>query len=227
MSSITTLLNELLISIFLASPTAHDALRLSGTNRLFRAIFLDHETLIVECILRPQIPAFDDAAALAIAETTFLDIKGPTSLSPDGPLLPLRCCIPRLLRNAELASSACAESAANPYPSNYFGDGQEFLPPVPATYYFIRQMVLAYNLHHRRDALYARLRTAPTEWINHQNQLVSFLVCDSDAVASPAELFTADRWEFAAELITAAHQDRRQPNGNWLEKSIREYTIYT
>jgi hypothetical protein len=107
----------------------------------------------MEGILRSQIPAFDDAAALAIAETSFLDIKGPTSLSPNGPLLSLRYCIPRLLRNAELASSACAESAAHPYPANYFGDGQEFLTPVPATYYFTRQMVLAYDHRHLREAM--------------------------------------------------------------------------
>jgi hypothetical protein len=114
--TILSLSNELLISIFIASPTVHDALRLSGTSRLFRAIFLEHETLIMEGILRPQIFGFEDAAALAIAETSFLDIKGPTGLSPDGLQLPLRFCIPRLLRNAELASSACAECAAHPEP---------------------------------------------------------------------------------------------------------------
>jgi hypothetical protein len=52
--TILSLSNELLINIFLASPTLHDALQLSGTSRLFRAIFLKHESLIMEGILRPQ-----------------------------------------------------------------------------------------------------------------------------------------------------------------------------
>jgi hypothetical protein len=153
---------------------------LSGASHLFHVIFLELETLIMEGILRPQMSSFDDAAALAIAETSFLDIKGPTSLSPDGPLLPLRFCIPRLLRNAELVSSACAESAAHPYPVNYFGDGQELSTPVLSTHYFIQQIVLAHDCPKLRDAMFARLRTAPTERINHQEQVVSFLVCDSD-----------------------------------------------
>lgn len=88
MSSIATLSNELLINIFLASPTVYDALRLSGTSRLFRAIFLEQETLTMEGILRPQIPAFDDAAALAMTETHLLDKEVSASLSPEGhPLL--------------------------------------------------------------------------------------------------------------------------------------------
>jgi hypothetical protein len=93
--------------------------------------------------------------------------------------------------------------------------------------------------------MYARLRTAPTELINRQNQLVSFLVCDSDwtyqhqhrilqisdectsddITAYPGELFTTDRWGFAAECITACHQDRKQGTSNWLETSIRDYSI--
>jgi hypothetical protein len=238
MPGILSLSNELIINVFLASPRIHNALRLSNTSRLFRAIFLEHEALIMEGILRPQIPSFDDAAVLAITETLLWDIKGPMSMSSDAPLLPLRFRIPRLLRNAKLASSTCAESAAHPLLAKYFGDGGDVLTPVPATYYFIRQVLLAYDFRHLRDPLYRRLRTAPVEWINRQNQLVSFLFYDAnlayqfrhrihstlgDITEYPGKRFTTDRWIFAVEVITSAQLDRRQPTGNLLELSIREY----
>jgi len=241
---ILSLSNELLVGIFLASPTVHDALRLSGTIRLLHDIFIEHETLIMEGILRPQIPAFDDAAALAVTETSFLDIKGPTSLSPDGPLLPLRYCIPRLLRNAELASSACAECAADRNSTeNKYGMDQDHLIPLLESYYFIRQMVLAYDFRQLRDPLYARLRTASTEWINERNKLLVFLVYEADWIyqhrhriraipdewtaddikAYPGELFTKNNWEFADNLITDASMDREYP-GSALEMAIWAYS---
>lgn len=109
--AILSLSNELIINVFLTSPMVYNALRFSGANQLFRDIFIEHETLIIERVLHRQIPAYDDATALAITETRLLDNEMLTNLSPRG-RLPLRFCIPGLLRNAELASSACAECAA-------------------------------------------------------------------------------------------------------------------
>ena len=244
--TILSLSNELLISIFIASPTVHDALRLSGTSRLFRAIFLEYETLIMEGILRPQIFGFEDAPALAIAETSFLDIKGPTGLSPDGPQLPLRFCIPRLLRNAELASSACAECAAHPEPDvDPYERGQKHLTPLPDSYYFIRLMVLAYDFRQLRGPLYTRLRTAPAEWIHHRDKLITFLIYVSKITcqhrhcihsnpswgtaeevkeyARSMELFIYHNWEYANDIIADANTDCERP-GNELEKTIRAYS---
>ena len=107
-------------------------------------------------------------------------------------------------------------------------------------------MVLAYDHRQLRETLNERLRTAPTEWISSQNQLVCFLVFDAewtyqhqhkilfvpdewtanDIRAYRGELFTTTRWEFAAELIVDADLDRKQPTGNQLEKTIGAYTLY-
>jgi hypothetical protein len=220
MPGILSLSNELIISIFLASPTVHDALRLSGTSRLFRAIFIEHETLIMEGILRSQIPAYDDASTLAITETRLLDKEVLTNLSSDGHL-PLRFCIPRLLRNAELASSACADCALWKWPQWFHRRSDPLPRSSPASYYFIRQAVLAYDHGHLRQPLYQTLRTAPQEWTGRQNEFVEYLNAyadldvkhkhgimmvddDWDPEDCLREILNHDKWEYAAEIIKAA-----------------------
>jgi hypothetical protein len=239
MPGILSLPNELIINIFLASPAVHDALRLSGASRLFRAIFIEHEILIVEGILRPQIPAFDDASTLAVTETRLLDKEVLTNLSSNGHL-PLRFCILRLLRNAELASSACADCASWKWPEwSHRRRRSDPLPrSSPASYYFIRQAVLAYDHGHLRHSLYRKLRTAPQEWTERQHEFVEYLNAyadlevkhkhgiimeddDWDPEDCLREILNHDKWEYAAEVIKAALSDHLHGCTRYLEEELR------
>jgi hypothetical protein len=238
--TILSLSNELLINIFLASPTVHDALQLSGTSRLFRAIFLGHETLVMDGILRPQIPAFDDAAALAITETRLLDKQILASLSSDDHL-PLRFCIPRLLRNAELASSACADCASWKWPEWFHRRSDPLPRSSPASYYFIQQVVLAYEYGQLRELLYQKLRTAPHEWTERQNEFAAYLTAyaeleekhkhgiimiddDWDPEDCLREILNHDKWEWAAEVIKAAAADNLHGCNRYLEEELRYWS---
>ena len=240
MPGILSLSNELIISTFIASPTVHDALRLSGTSRLFRAIFIEHETVVMEGVLRPQIPAYDDASTLAIIETRLLDKQVLTNLSSDGHL-PLRFCIPRLLRNAELAFSACGDCASWRWPE-WFSRRFDPLPrSSPASYYFIRQPILAYDHGHLRQSLYQKLRTAPREWTERQNEFVAYLTAYADLEEKHKhgiimvdddwnpedclrEILNHDKWEYAAEFIKAAASDNLHGCARFLEEELRYWS---
>lgn len=101
---------------------------MSSVSRRLFAIWLRSTIYIVRTIRRPELPAYDDAVTLAMT-------KAPLSL--EGSHLTPRLWLPRLLRNANLASSTCAEFKA------YFSDARNtptnplalrFTPLAPSYY---------------------------------------------------------------------------------------------
>jgi hypothetical protein len=104
MAQLMTLTNELLFLVFIAAPTIQIATRLS-VNRRLRNVWLNDNDRISTAILRPEIPAYEDAVALAMTEARFLSPASSNS-APDNQRPPPYLWLPRLLRNAELASCA-------------------------------------------------------------------------------------------------------------------------
>lgn len=108
------------------------------------------------------------------------------------PVVDCHCVFAYLVFCATPSSRPAHAQSARPNSKAVTYDGT----PVPATYYFIRQMVLAYDHRQLRDPLYERLRTAPTEWISSQHQLVCFLVFDAEWTYQHQHkiLFIPDEW---------------------------------
>jgi hypothetical protein len=191
----------------------------------------------MEGILRPQIPAYDDAFTLAVTETRLLDKEVLTNLSSNGHL-PLRCCILRLLRNAELASGACADRASWKWPEWCRRRSDPLPMSSPASYCFIRQVILAYDHGHLRQPLYQTLRTAPQERTERQHEFVAYLTAyadleekhkhgiimvddDWDPEDCSREILNHDRWEYAAEVIKAALSENMHGCTRYLEEELR------
>ena len=68
MAKLLDLSNELLIAVLAASPDILTALSLSGANWRLRGIWLEHADIIIEGIIRPNIPAYNDALVLVKGE---------------------------------------------------------------------------------------------------------------------------------------------------------------
>lgn len=140
MSGLLTLSPELLVQVFTASETIRDALRLSATTRHLRAVWLEHSVQIIEGVLKPSIPAYDEAVALTVLETR---VQSSPEHDPT-----LRLCLPALLRNADLCASVCLGHSL----------AREDKPSPPASYYFLRRLALAFDHHQLRDDFYHEIR---------------------------------------------------------------------
>jgi hypothetical protein len=160
MPHLLTMPTELLIEIFAANDTVIDALHLSATNRYLNAIWFEHsEQVIIEKILRPSLPAYDEAVRLAYLETQL------ESSVDNPPTLSLRNCLPILLRNADLcaslylAYSPVCKHAASP----------------AVSYYFLRRIGLGFIHYQLRDDLYLELRSMSKEALEIPRNLGKWL----------------------------------------------------
>lgn len=118
MVGLLSLSNELLMIIYRSSPTLHEAANLAAANKELHAGWTKHNDAIVAGKLRSQIPDFEHAVDLATRETQLLDTADSSTgnLDPDSEARPpLRACVSRLLRNAELAASGRTATASYPY----------------------------------------------------------------------------------------------------------------
>lgn len=139
---------ELLIQVFAASDAILDALHLSATNRLLHAVWLEHSKPIVESILKPTLPAFDEAVQLAYTEVQLESTESSIDSSPS-----FRGCLPTLLQNADLCASVCLAYSS--------GCKDAALPAV--SYYFLRRIGLEIIHYQLRDDIYLELRSMSTE----------------------------------------------------------------
>lgn len=229
MAGIMTLPNDLLILVFIASPTVQDAGRLAGVNRKLYDVWLGHSTYIVRHILQSGIPAYEDAIALAMTEAHFLP---PAPSGPSNPLPGL--WIPRLLRNADFASATCARCIlfyeAIPYPE---ADWRQLILSAtatalfPALYYLLRQLVLSYHVPTLQPALRSKLEAFSTEKLHIYDMFGNFVYAHMDdaeqirqemhkdkkdwssvdEVGNP--ILVKDEWDFAVEIVTDIYWKKR------------------
>lgn len=181
MATLLSLSTELLIAIYSSSTTIQSAASLSSTDKRLRAIWLEHTDHIIAGILKARIPAFDNAVDLAILEEIWTDKDSTQAASPASKEIPtpLRKCLPRLLHNADLASSATAAwkvDLATIPPDHYL----RRVSPTAShhSYYLMRKLLLA-----RRNPkanllrpLYLLLRTLSREVVQTYERFCSFLL---------------------------------------------------
>ena len=151
---------ELLIQIFAASDAIPDALHLSATNRLLNAVWLEHSKPIIESILKPTLPAYDEAVQLAYTEVQLESTESSIDSSPS-----FRGCLPTLLRNADLCASVCL--AYSPVCKD--------ATLAAVSCYFLRRIGLGFIHYQLRDDIYLELRSMSTEELMHRHNLSDWL----------------------------------------------------
>jgi len=171
MASLLRLSNELLLLIFTVCPFIQTAVRLSGVSRRLHDIWCNNEEQIITAILEPDIPAFKDTVDLAVTEARCLH-PALSSLRPGSLRPPPYLWLRSLLRNAEFASIACTTQ-------------KEFLHRLPkdnyrftftftsfsASYYMIRQLVLAYDHPTLQPALRSKLEATSLDTLRTHYEL--------------------------------------------------------
>jgi hypothetical protein len=171
MAGLLSLSNELLIAIYSAVPTLESAVSLSGTSRRLRAVWLEHSNHIITSILSATTPAYEDALDLAVKEETWASsgtsdtqsaqyrLRPASSTTPTP--VPARLCLPRLLQNAQLASSAAAAWMAEEFDRKYGGRFKGIHAPVEPSYYMMRKLLFAADTLRRRPCQPCTPTSAP------------------------------------------------------------------
>lgn len=172
---------ELLIQIFAASDAILDALHLSATNRLLNAVWLEHSKPIIESILKPTLPAYDEAVQLAYTEVQLESTESSIDSSPS-----LRECLPTLLRNADLCASVCL--AYSPVCKD--------ATLLAASYYFLRRIGLGFIHYQLRDDIYLELRSMSTEELMHRHNLSDWLDGPCNSWEEKVRQGVREEWQY-------------------------------
>jgi hypothetical protein len=94
MTTLLDLPTELIIQVLTSSPTVWTATCLSSVNKELRTIWLRHTNQILEGIVGPRVPAYEDAVDLANLQTSFLSKDLPIKrLQQDRRTTRLQSCI--------------------------------------------------------------------------------------------------------------------------------------
>ena len=222
---LTSLPNELLLVVFGATPTIQTAVRLSCVNRRLRSIWLNNSDQIIAKNLQFEIPSYEDAIALAVDEARFSrSASSVTWLDNRRP--PPHLLLPPLLRNAQLASSACAlmKDFIHNMPRENYRHTLNFTP-FPSSYYTIRRFVLARNNPQLHHILRLELEAAPTDALRTHDELCNFmcelmgeeeqtrqgLLKDEADMTIDDELYAnavKEEWKLASDTISVALHER-------------------
>lgn len=139
MTTLLSLPSEIIIDILIAAPTTRTLLHLSCVSRRIRAIWQEHSQHIIASAYKTKIPHIEEAISLTLLEAQCGEVPCL------GEQLKLHLYLPRVLRNAGLATSVC--DAANRDNTLHHIDWE---PENPYTdmiraYYLIRHIILAYD----------------------------------------------------------------------------------
>jgi hypothetical protein len=224
-----SLSTELLLLTHSSCPIIQAAALFSGTSQRLRAVWLEHGHHIVASILKPYIPAYEDAVHLTILENTWTDNSHPVN--------PVRIylCLPRLLHNADLAASATAAWDAHLRRTRY----RKRIPlrtyaSKQTSYDLARKLVLARKHPESKalllPALLNTLVTSSTETLHTHQDLIDFLTFNDSTheerlrhgISKPEEEWglydvyddvqdvpiIRDEWEWVRDVVEVAMKDR-------------------
>lgn len=159
MARLLSLPNEVLIKILIASPTTRTLLHLSRLDHRMRSIWLEHSHHIVLAKYKAKIPHIDQAIALTLTEFQYgelpLDIRD-CHTAPEAS--PVHLCLPRVLRNAGLASSVCDAASKDNKLEKITWQTKDPRVEMLRAYYFVRHALLAYDHTELRPALISALK---------------------------------------------------------------------
>lgn len=238
MASLLSLPNETLINILIAAPTTRTLLRLSTVNGRMRAVWLEHSQHIIFSAYKKKIPHIQQAINLTLAEIECAEVSPPLTKGfyhaahdLTRPPSPLGLCLPRVLRNAGLASSVCDAAVNDNTLQKMVWEMQDPRTEMLRRYYLIRHTLLAYDHFELRPSLLSAL-SACTEKMHDANKWLSFFLVaaasmtlrmshglleknpdfhgwDADTLETPLRM--TDRWYVAQRVFTAAesqHYDK-------------------
>ncbi|KAF2166024.1 hypothetical protein M409DRAFT_55374 [Zasmidium cellare ATCC 36951] len=187
MAAISDIPREVLILVYVLCPDIRTAVRLSLSCREYREVWLENCKHIAKTILESEIPAYEDAAELAIAESRYRNqdtinacasaSNAPDRGDPGVAQAPVHLWLPCLLRNAGLATAVYTEIEAwlMARPPDDPRWKVQFTP-WPMSYYFVRQLALSYHLPTLRPALISALETCSPDTLQTHQQMSSFMV---------------------------------------------------
>lgn len=180
MTDLLSLLTELIVHILASCPDIRTTTCPASANKELHAIWLKHTYQILESIVRPQLPAYEDATEVAKLQNSLLDKEQSTGATQVSPLkeTPAVRHFNLLLRNATLASNLIEPmkvAIAAQEPENYRHE-LDFIHAYDI-YYFYAKLVLAYRCKDEqlKRALYVSLGAASIDTLHAHIELGNFL----------------------------------------------------
>lgn len=254
MAALLSLPNEVLINILIAAPSTRALLRLSGTNRRMRSIWLEHSHHIIVSAYKTEIPHIEKAIDLTLAEVQCGEVSIPHAKKDHIAAAesirvpsPLGLCLPRVLRNAGLASSVCNAASSNDTLQKITWQTEDPRTEILRAYFLIRHTLLAFDHPELRPPVILAFATL-SDKMHRANSWVAFFMLaaaptklrdahgmfernpdawngnDRDPDQDPSRL--VDRWSGANAVIARArsnHMDgRTEPPSFDLEDSDSE-----
>jgi hypothetical protein len=231
MTILLDLPTELIIQVFTSSSTVWTATCLSGANKELRSIWLKHSHQILKGIIRPQVPAYEDAVDLANLRISYRSKKPPKKAAQARPTYhpPAVLYFWSLLIDASRASEAADawKESWNFKPEFGYEHDPAYIHP-QRSYYLLRKLVLAYVQQDEKfkRALHSMLSAAPLVDLTANAELCNFLCSDlrdEDKIAldnhiqSPMNVFQFNddfwgrcepEWEYVGAVAKAALADR-------------------
>lgn len=199
MVTLLSLPNEVLVEIFIASPSTRTLLHLSRVNRRMRSIWLEHSHHIIPSTYNSKFPHIEQAIRLTLTEIQC----GETSLksdaardTPEEPLL--RLSLRQLLRNAGLASSVCDAAYRDNKLQKIEWETHDPLPEMLRVYYLIRHTLLAYDHPELRPTLCPIFKGMSEEACAANNWVCFFMLSVAPAKLRDAHKVyerNADAWD--------------------------------
>jgi hypothetical protein len=170
MATLLSLPIEVVINIFIAAPNTRTLLRLSSASRRLRSIWLDHAQHIVASAYKYKIPHIEEAIALTLVEVRCDEVPSLQDSSA------FHLCLPRVLRNAGLATSVCdAANRDNRLQKIEWETEDKYLDMLRA-YHLIRHTLLAYDYPDLRPSVCSALSGCTGKMHAGNNWLAFFLV---------------------------------------------------
>lgn len=221
-TNLLSLPTELIVQVFTSCPTVQTATRLSSVNKEMHAIWIKHTHQILEDIIRPQIPAYEDATEIAKLQNSLLSTEQPTDATKVSSVneAPAVRHFHLLLRNATLASNVVDSHRATlaTYPKVY----QLTLDftHAHAMYYLSAKLVLAHRSQdeHLKRALYSTLKSASELTVVAHLELVRFLHVYTQSAGSAGilhgipihmcECGATTEWRYSFYAVNAAYDER-------------------
>lgn len=139
MVTLLSLPTEILIDILAAAPTTRTLLRLSCVNRRMRSIWQEHSQHIIASAYKTKIPHIEEAISLTLVEVRCGEV--PRLGEPSS----LHFYLPRVLRNAGLATSVCDAANRNNTLEKIEWETEDKYTDMLRAYYLIRHTLLAYD----------------------------------------------------------------------------------
>jgi hypothetical protein len=223
MASLLSLPNEILIQVLTASPATRTLLRLANINHRMRSIWLEHSRRIIEANYKPKIQHIEQAITLTLTEVQHREI--PASLNddslpstafestPNHP--PIRLYLPRMLRNAGLASAICEGLSKDNRIQKISWPTTDRWTEIPRAYYLIRHTALAYDHPQLRPAVLSTIAEASMAMLVVNTHVLYYLMRVASYKIRGAHATVERNWDAWSGTQRDPDQDRYRLADRW------------